>query len=264
MHPAHARGTVGDGGDVEDVVGAQAPGRFEPGGGRPDHEDAARAGQGGEDGGVQAHGPAALDHDGVGERDPGPLHGVETGRQAAASAHEVLRIEALRDRQDAYARLQLDPLRPTAEEAFGGAGGDAVDAALRASRGRLGHQAMPALAARPEHVEEGDEAAGRQGPALHVAQRAVGLEDEPAVDVARDDRVGHPRQPTVMEVDVRAAHLAGHHLQHGAAGLRAGRGEAAHLERLPGTRHHDRADGSSQHSAISNQRCKNNPCRGAC
>src|SRR5207245_10870038 len=95
-------------------------------------------------------GSVSLHHSGRAEAAPGPPHGLDARRQAAAAAHEVLRVEALRDRQDAHARLQLDLLRPSAEEAFGGAGGDAVDAAFRASRARLRHQAIPALAAGPD------------------------------------------------------------------------------------------------------------------
>jgi hypothetical protein len=62
-----------------------------------------------------------------------------------------------------------------------------------------------------------------------------------------------------MEVDVGAAHLAGHHLQHRAARLGTGDGEAADLEGLAGARHHDGTDGSSQHSALSNQDGKRIP-----
>ena len=51
---------------------------LEAGGGRADHQDGRRAGEGGEDRGVEPDRPAALHDHGVAERDLGPLDGVET------------------------------------------------------------------------------------------------------------------------------------------------------------------------------------------
>ena len=112
----------------------EPPRRFEPRRRRADDEDAQRAGELREDRRVQADGPAALHDDRVAEGDARALDGMEAGRQAAAATHEVERVEPVGQRQDADARLDLDPLGPAAEQPVLGRGRDAVDPSVRAAR----------------------------------------------------------------------------------------------------------------------------------
>ncbi len=195
-------------GDVEDVVGAESYRGLEPRLRSADDEDRERAGELREDRGVQAHGAAPLDDDGVAHRDAGALDGVKAGRQAAAASHEIERVDSLGQRQDLDSRQDLDPLGPSAEEPVSRRGRDAVDAPVRAARGGLRDEAVPAVAAGAEDVEEGDERSGLDRASLDVEERPVRFEDAAAIDVPRDDRVRHAGEPPVVEMDVGSADLA--------------------------------------------------------
>ncbi len=62
-------------------------------------------------------------------------------------------------------------------------------------------------------IVEGHHVARRQRRPQRVGATPVRLEDAAHADVARDDGIGNARQAAVIEVDVGAAHLAGHRLQ---------------------------------------------------
>ena len=68
-------------------------------------------------------------------------------------------------------------------------------------------------------VEEGDNVADRKDLACCVSIDAPGLEDAPHAHVARDDRIGYAGEPTMIEVDIRTAHLRGHGFQQHPAGF---------------------------------------------
>ncbi len=213
---------------------------------RADDVDRERSRELREDRGVQAHGPRALDDDGVAHRDAGALDRVETGRQAASAAQEILGADPLGQRHQPDSRENLDPLRPASEQPVRGGGRDAVDPAMRAARRRAGDEAVPAGAARSVDVVERDERPRRDRAPLDVGERSVRLEDPADTHVARDDRVGNAREPAVVEVDVGAADLARDGLEHRAAGAGAGRGQAPRLERTAGRRHEHGLDGVRQ------------------
>ncbi len=227
----HARGGIGNLADVADFVGAEAPRRLEPRPRRADDEHPRRAGELREDRGVQSDRTAALHDDRIAERDVRPLDGVEARRQAAAAAEEIERLDAVRQRHDAHARLELHALRPAAEQPFLGRGRDAVDAAVRTPRGGARDEAVPAGAAGAEDVVERHERPVGDRPALDVADRAVRFRQAPADDVPGDDRVRDAGEASVMEVDVRPADLARDRLEHGASGSRTRRRKSAHLDR---------------------------------
>ena len=54
--------------------------------GPPDEDNLQGPRQAGQDAGTQAYRAASLDHNAVADENPGPFHGVEGRRQAAAAA----------------------------------------------------------------------------------------------------------------------------------------------------------------------------------
>ena len=103
------------------------------------------------------------------------------------------------------AGLEVDLLRPAAEQPLGRRIGDAVDAARRAARRRAMHGARQAAPARAMHVEERDAIAFGERPPFDVRERSANGVERAGRDVARDNRIRHARQPAVPQVHVGAA-----------------------------------------------------------
>jgi hypothetical protein len=241
-HPGRARVRIRRLRDVEHVVRPQATRGQKTLRGSADHEHGARARERREDRRVQPDGAAALHDHGVPECDARALDRVEARRQPAAAAHERARVDAVGQRQHPHAGAQLDALAPAAEQTVGGAGRDAVHAAVRAARGRARDQAVPAGAAHAEDVVERDEAPDLERAAVDIGERPVRLQHPPHADVPGDDRVRHAREPAVVQVHVGAAHLRQHHLEHGATRRGPRVVEGVQRERPTRPLHHDRAD----------------------
>ena len=101
------------------------------------------------------------------------LENVDCGQQAASAADVVVERHAVRQPRDADARLEIDRLRPSAEQSLRGRIGDAVDPPRDAARRCPVHRAGAAAAAGAVDVEEHRAIALAQAAAVDARQRAA-------------------------------------------------------------------------------------------
>jgi len=97
------------------------------------------------------------------------------------------------------------------------------------------------------HVEEHGTVALLEGAAIQAAELAMDRFEDPARDVARNDRVGHAGQPTMPQVHVRAAHFGTLCPKKGGTRREFRRIELANLNRLARS-HHDSRTNATTHS----------------
>ena len=135
------------------------------------------------------------------------LDDVDGRQQPAAAADIVVELTRVRQPRDSDAGLEVDALRPAAEQAFGGRVRDAVDATCGAPRRRAMDRAGAAPAAGAVHVEEHDAIALAKRLAVDAAERAANRLEDAGGDVAGNDRIRHAGQAAVPQVHVGAAHF---------------------------------------------------------
>ena len=99
-------------------------------------------------------GPDALHEHAVARTKRGALANVHRRQQTAAAADVVVDADRIGKPRDADAGLEVDVLRPAAEQTLARRIGDAVDAPGRTSRRRAMNGTGSALTARPMDVEE--------------------------------------------------------------------------------------------------------------
>jgi hypothetical protein len=114
---------------IVNVVRAHRARKIEPRGRRADCDDRRGAAESSERNRAQADRAGSLDEDGVGRTQLGPLEDVHGGLQPAAAADVVIEADGVGQPRDGDPGLEIDRLRPAAEQAFGRRIGDAVDAA---------------------------------------------------------------------------------------------------------------------------------------
>ena len=112
--PLFGRGRV----EVEDVVGAHPARQVQTRRRRADRDDRRRAAEPRERDGAQADGAGALHEHAVAGPQRGALEDVHGRQQAAAAADVVVERDAVGQPRDADAGLEIDRLRPAAEQAF--------------------------------------------------------------------------------------------------------------------------------------------------
>ena len=174
----------------------------------------------------------ALHDDGVAEREARPLDDVHRRQQSAAAADVVVERDGVRQPRDDDARLEVDLLRPAAEQPFGGRIGDAVDA----PRGqRVGVRCTVHARQRPQ-VRCTSKNATRS-PSRSACRRCPSSGPRIAVeragrDVPGDDRIRHAGQAAVPQVHIGAAHFGSRGPQQRGARRQIGTREFANLDRL--------------------------------
>ena len=105
--------------------------------------DGRRAAEARERDGAQADGAGALHEHGVARPQRGALEDVHRRQQAAAAADVVVERDGVGQARDADARLEIDRLRPAAEQPLGGRIGDARRRAARSSASACGGRCRP-------------------------------------------------------------------------------------------------------------------------
>ena len=178
----------------------------------------------------------------VPEANVAALHRMNTRDEAAATGDKERGIHALREAQELHAGLHPDVIRPSAKRSIGHAVRDAVDLSLRAARGLFGDETLVAPSTRFMHIEKGDQVAFLERLAVYIAQFTANGGDLADRHMPRDDRIRHPAQPAVMQMDVGTAHLRKAGAQHRAAGFEPGPRQFTELNRSPWRRHHSGAN----------------------
>ncbi len=113
---------------------------------------------------------------------------------------------------------------------------------MRAAGGGFGHGAEPTVATGLVHIQKGDGLPHLKGPAMEIYRPALDLGNLAHVHMARDDGIGHAAQVPMVQVHIRAAHLAVKGAQEDGALFQGGQRILPHLHRHFGGLHHRRSD----------------------
>ena len=168
------------------MVGAHAACEIETGSRRANREDGGRATETGQRNGAQPDGAHALHQHRVARPQRRALEDVHRGQEAAARADVVVEGHGVGQPRDADARLEIDGLRPSAEQPLGGRIGDPVDAPRAAARRRSMDRARPASPAGAMHVEEHGAVPFAKRRAVQALQRPADGREHACRDVARE------------------------------------------------------------------------------
>ena len=189
------------------MVGPHLPGKIETRVRCADRNHRRGASQASECDRAEPDGADALDDDGIAQPDLRALGDVHRRQEAASPADVVFERDRVRQTRHGHARLEIDGLRPAAEQSFVCGIGDPVHPSSVAARRRAMNGTGTTASARAMNVEEDDAVAFTQSRSVEAFDRAAHGVDRSGRDVARDDRIGHARKTAMPQVHVRTADL---------------------------------------------------------
>src|SRR5215213_1813583 len=133
------------------------------------------------------------------------LDGMKRSRQSATTRHKRLRFCVEPDATGAG--LDVDVSGPSAAESIVKTIGDAVNLPVRASCSGFSDEAVPTRIARAMNIEKRDALAFVESLAFDVEQLAADLLQTSDRDVPGNKRIRHTCEPTLLQVNIRAANF---------------------------------------------------------